>query len=207
MNAPELSEEVLELAFMVGLKSKIRAGVKMFEPRGLQKMMEMAKKVEDWSAEEEPASGKGSKPNNGAQSGVSTKPSYGGFGSNKPKTVPAQTNPSTKVTTGKGTTTHGRLKPPFRRLTPEEVAKWIAEGLCFKCDEKFHRNHLCAKPELTVLVTHANGTETELTEEPREVMEEEVADEVEAVVAEVSINSVVGLTSPRTMKLRGRIGG
>lgn len=29
-------------------------------------MMEMAKKVEDWSAKEEPATGKGSKPNNGA---------------------------------------------------------------------------------------------------------------------------------------------
>lgn len=86
------------------------------------------------------------------------------------------------------------------------MAKWIAEGLCFKCDEKFHRNHLCAKPELTVLVTNANGTETELTEEPRELVEEVVEDEVEAVVAEVSINSVVGLTSPRTMKLRGSIG-
>lgn len=86
------------------------------------------------------------------------------------------------------------------------MEKWITEGLCFKCDEKFHRNHLCAKPEFTVLVTHANGTETELTEEPRELVEEVVEDEVEAVVAEVSINSVVGLTSPRKMKLRGSIG-
>lgn len=52
-----------------------------------------------------------------------------------------------------------------------------------------------------MLVTHDDGSETELLEEPCELDEE-----VEAVVAEVSINSVVGMTSPKTMKLKGKIG-
>ena len=54
-----------------------------------------------------------------------------------------------------------------------------------------------------MLVTRDDGSETELLEEPCELEEEE---EVEAVVAEVSINSLVGLTSPKTMKLKGKIG-
>lgn len=36
-NAPEVPENVLEMAFMSGLKPKTRAGVKMFEPRSLKK--------------------------------------------------------------------------------------------------------------------------------------------------------------------------
>ena len=36
---------------MIGLKPKIRAGVKMFEPRGLKKMMSTARKVEEWTGE------------------------------------------------------------------------------------------------------------------------------------------------------------
>lgn len=48
-NAPEIPEKVLEMSFMIGLKSKIRAGVKMFEPRNLKKMMSMAKMVEEWN--------------------------------------------------------------------------------------------------------------------------------------------------------------
>lgn len=89
---------------------------------------------------------------------------------------------------------------------PKEVAKWQAEGLCFKCDEKWHCNHLCSKPELTVLVLHADGTETELKEEQCKVEQKAVVEEIEAMVAEVSINSVVGLTSPKIMKLREKIG-
>lgn len=48
-NAPELTDKVLEMAFMIGLKPRIRAGVRMFEPKTLKKMMEVAKMVEDWN--------------------------------------------------------------------------------------------------------------------------------------------------------------
>ncbi|XP_013626315.1 PREDICTED: uncharacterized protein LOC106332391 [Brassica oleracea var. oleracea] len=204
MNAPELMEEVLELAFIVGLNTKIRAGVKLFEPRGLQKLMETVTKVEDWSSEGESSPPKGGRSNSLGLSTTSPKPNSGVQTTtpNRSKPGPVSTNPNNR-SGGRATTTLGRLKPPFRRLTPEEVAKWQAEGLCFKCDEKWHRNHLCSKQELTVLVTRDDGSETELLEEPCELEEEE---EVEAVVAEVSINSLVGLTSPKTMKLKGKIG-
>ena len=50
-NESEVPEQILNMAFMIGLKPKIRAGVKMFEPRGLKKMMSTAKKVEEWSGD------------------------------------------------------------------------------------------------------------------------------------------------------------
>ncbi|KAL1215905.1 hypothetical protein V5N11_029184 [Cardamine amara subsp. amara] len=52
-NAPEVPENVLEMAFMAGLKPKTRAGVKMFNPRNLQMMMNKAKMVEEWNETEE----------------------------------------------------------------------------------------------------------------------------------------------------------
>lgn len=38
-------------------------------------------------------------------------------------------------------------KPPpiqVKRLTPNEIASCRERGLCFNCDEKFHRGHRCA---------------------------------------------------------------
>lgn len=51
-NAPEVPDRILEMAFMIMLKSRIRAGAKMFEPNNFQKMMEVAKMVEDWNEDE-----------------------------------------------------------------------------------------------------------------------------------------------------------
>lgn len=62
--------------------------------------------------------------------------------------------------------THFRLKPHFRRLTPTKMAKWRAEGLCYKCDEKHFGGHVCARPELAVLIVMEDGTEVECTPLP-----------------------------------------
>lgn len=39
----------------------------------------------------------------------------------------------------------------MRRLTPEELASRREHGLCFSCDEKFHRGHRCA-PRVHLLI-------------------------------------------------------
>lgn len=56
-NAPEIPEQVLGLAFMNRVKPKTRAGVRMFEPKNLKKMMNAAKMVEDWAEQGEHISG------------------------------------------------------------------------------------------------------------------------------------------------------
>lgn len=47
-NVPEIFDSILEMVFMNGLKFKIKAGVKMMSVRGLEKVMDVAKLVEDW---------------------------------------------------------------------------------------------------------------------------------------------------------------
>ena len=197
----EIADSVLEIAYSNGLKSKIRAGMKMFDPRNLDQMMKMAKKVEEWENDEDVGGPRTVKPISGSHQSSSKAATTGQSQAQQQKSK-AHVGPTAQRTDGnKGQQTHGRLKPPFRRLTPAEVTKWKAEGLCFKCDEKFHPNHPCAQAQLTVLLLHPNGVEEELLEESCELVTD--TEGVEVMVAEVSINSVVGIASPRTMKLRG----
>lgn len=66
------------------------------------------------------------------------------------------------------------------------------KGLCYKCDEKFQPGNKCRLKELQVLVV----------QEEEGVVENEVQE-----VVELSLNSVVGLTTPRTMKVTGSLLG
>ena len=80
-NTPELTDAVLEMAFMNGLKPRVRAGVRMFEPKTLQKMMSLARKVEEWEGDDgsddskpySGLSGRNPKPNNRAEFSVGPK--------------------------------------------------------------------------------------------------------------------------------------
>lgn len=69
-NTKGIPDPVLEMAFMNALKPKIRAGVRMFEPKTLQKMMDTAKLVEEWTIGEAPSGGAS------GGGGFSPKPSY-----------------------------------------------------------------------------------------------------------------------------------
>ncbi|CAA7053502.1 unnamed protein product [Microthlaspi erraticum] len=189
-NAPGLAEDVLEMAFRIGLNPRILAGMKMLNPRGLEKMMSAARRVEEWDEAEDFRSG----PLRGGAEKWSRN-SSGRFAAANPK-------PSSHPGQGGKAPPHNRLKPPFRRLTPAELAKWKAEGLCFKCDEKFVYPHQCAKRELMVLLVLEDGSEELLTcdweEDPAlEMME----------IAELSLNSIAGISSPHTIKLIGTIEG
>lgn len=174
-NAVDIPDHVLEMAYSNGLRSKLRAGIKMFDPRNLDQMMHMAKKVEKWHGEEDTSVNRTSKPNNGAQKNPSKTGNNTQIQAQTQTRPKTQTNPNVATPKGngiRGQNSHSHLKPPFRRLTPVEVERWKAEGLCFKCDEKFHPNHQCAQAQVTVLVLHANGVEEELLDEPCELEEE-----------------------------------
>ncbi|TYJ97524.1 transposon Tf2-1 polyprotein isoform X1 [Cucumis melo var. makuwa] len=100
-----------------------------------------------------------------------------------------------------------------KRLSDAEFKAKREKGLCFKCDEKYYSGHKCKVPELRELrmfVVHDNNVEEEIIEEedeePKELNMFELEGGVNTVV-ELSINSVVGLTNPRTMKVRGKLQG
>ena len=83
------------------------------------------------------------------------------------------------------------MKNEIQRLTDVELQQHREKGLCYRCDEKFYPGHRCKRKELSVMV----------------VQEAEIEDEVtlfEAIpLAEISLNSVVGLTNPKTLRARG----
>ena len=73
--------------------------------------------------------------------------------------------------------------------------------MCYQCDEKWYVGHRCKQKELHVLLV-SEGDEG-VSGDDELVLE--VAEEVEAV--KLSSNFMVGLSKPRTMKLRGEIQG
>lgn len=217
-NAPEIPDSVLVIAFQNGLQPKIRAGVKLMEPRGLEKIMNVAELVDEWSGEgdsSEKGEGDSSEKGDGAE-GKLGRNSSGRFQAQGPKSNhqggmgggqnrPKPNTNTTKSPNGGGQKPHNRLKPPFRHLTPEEVAKWKAEGLYFRCDEKYKYNHRCARPELLVLMLLEEGTEIYISECSVEL--EEATVEEEGEVAEISISSMMGISSSKTIKFMGTIHG
>ncbi|KAI3522148.1 hypothetical protein L1887_11628 [Cichorium endivia] len=87
-------------------------------------------------------------------------------------------------------------RTPFRRMTDTEFADKKAKGLCFRCDGKFGPGHRCPEKTLQVL----------LVEDEEEGEEPETEEHAHLDMMTVSASSVAGLTTPRTMKLRGMIG-
>ena len=85
--------------------------------------------------------------------------------------------------------------------------------MCFRCNEKYSHDHKCKmkeQRELRMIVVKKEGEEYEIIEEggmdQKELNALEVVEESQVVV-ELSINSVVGLSNPGTMKVKGVIQG
>lgn len=89
-------------------------------------------------------------------------------------------------------------KTPYRRLSEEEKSESKAKGLCFRCNERYHGGYQCRMKELQVIVVKQDGNEYKLEDV------EEGGGEI-AELAELSLNSMVGISSPRTLKLLGSV--
>lgn len=212
-NAPELSDTVLETAFMIGLKPQIKAGVKLMEPRSLRKMMSVAKLVEEWVNYGDPSTAsqtmKGAK--GGSQTMSSSFPTRNGpnlgsgsgsHNNQRPKTYQGQEKNAfaEKKPANQNSNYNGRSRTPFRRLSLAEYARYKAEGLCFQCGEKSHARRDCPNKELMVLVVQEEDGDEKDQEEEAEKVEEEVPEFAECAV--LSTRSAMGISSPKTIKLR-----
>ncbi|KFK22699.1 hypothetical protein AALP_AAs67984U000100 [Arabis alpina] len=82
------------------------------------------------------------------------------------------------------------------------MAQRKVEGLCFRCDEKWHIRHQCPKKEVDVLLVQENGPNF-LWEADDDFTD--ATDQAITELAELSLNSMVGISSPSTMKLMGTI--
>ncbi|KAF8400118.1 hypothetical protein HHK36_013414 [Tetracentron sinense] len=133
---------------------------------------------------------------------------HGGINHNRAGWMSRTTTSSTEASRQTFGGNSSIVKPygEVRRLTNSELQKKRDKGLCYRCDDKWAPGHRCKKKELNVLLTHdVDEGEIGEVEEFDEVEPELETAEITQVV-EVSLNSVVGLTTPKTMKLKGMIG-
>ncbi|XP_024017591.1 uncharacterized protein LOC112090471 [Morus notabilis] len=199
----EIPEQVLESAFVNGLKPEVRAEVRMMKPNGLGRIMEFTQRVEERNQlvrgpKTQMSSFNSWNRNISASQGLGLRSglSYGG-GSRATNTSVAVGCPS-GISEKTKESTSGMA--PYRRLTDAKIQTKREKGLCYRCDGKYSFGYRCPNRELQVLLVRE---EDEVAEEQEEKAELGADEEV----VELSLNSVVGFTSPKTMKLKGVLRG
>lgn len=78
----------------------------------------------------------------------------------------------------------------------------MEKRLCFKCDEKWALGHRCRRSEVSVLLAQEEEGEEESAQE-----DDDVSSPDEPIHIEMSLNSVMGMSNPKTMKLQGKVHG
>ncbi|KAG6484232.1 hypothetical protein ZIOFF_061027 [Zingiber officinale] len=89
-----------------------------------------------------------------------------------------------------------------RRLTKEEIKERMAKGLCWHCDEKWHRGHQCKQKRILMIEPIENS------EEEDDFYEGETQDNINEVQDDsmaISIHALEGLQTPQIMKVKGFI--
>lgn len=92
---------------------------------------------------------------------------------------------------------------PRLKYTDVELDAMRRDKVCFKCRAPWSRTHLCPNKELRIL-TVVNGKEKEVWNSDDE-MEEDEQEEEARTLSTLSLNSFLGIDSPKTTKLWGRI--
>ncbi|XP_074377189.1 uncharacterized protein LOC141718709 [Apium graveolens] len=204
-----IPEELALGQFLIGLRNDIRAEVRFQGPISVDQAMELAIMVED---KLRVSSGKKRDIKGGI--GSTRTYSYGGTSVSSPKSMYGAYSSPTKTfstyfpsNTSTANTQFPVAKPvgEIRRLSEKELQYKWEKGLCFKYDDKWVIGHKCRRKELSVLLTQGeddNESEPSLDSPKSEGTRELVSEEIRP---EISLNSVIGITSPKTMKLKGTI--
>ncbi|TYJ98848.1 transposon Tf2-1 polyprotein isoform X1 [Cucumis melo var. makuwa] len=206
----DLPERVIQDTFMNGLLPWVRSEVFFCRPKSLTEMMEVPQMVENREIARTEAKMSGYLWGKiaGHTSVVGKTTSGGVSGENKNNTV----FPIRTITLRSSAPNENRREGTYKRLPDAEFQARKEKGLCFRCNEKYSADHKCRlreQRELRMFVVTAERDEYEIVEEEKERKELgciEVNEDITTVV-ELSINSVVGLNDPGTMKVRGKLFG
>ena len=88
------------------------------------------------------------------------------------------------------------------KLTHRDMLEKRAKGLYFTCDDKWSHNHIC-KNRWELNVIFGPGELDDDVEEEEGGAEEETP----LAMAEISLSTVVGISHPQTMRMKGDING
>ena len=211
---------VLETAFVNGLREDIRAELRLWSPIGLPQIMSMAQQIEDKNLAVQ-ANGYGPFPWVGWPTHVG---SY--LATRTIHTQPITHSQPPNLKSGTPGNSHQKpyLSPPpqpfrshpllsphcFQQMMDTEMQDKSSKGLCFRCDEKFASGHCCKQKEFHVIWVRddeylfEDGSYTISTD-----VEQAIAGigdvEEDPQPLSLSLSSMVGLSAPHSVKIRGRI--
>ncbi|XP_035544590.1 uncharacterized protein LOC118347985 [Juglans regia] len=95
---------------------------------------------------------------------------------------------------------------PYHKVSESQMVERRRKGLCYFCDDKWQPGHKCARPKLFLLegMEFGESSGEENVDATGELVVEPV--EVEAEMASISLQSMVGGGRPKTMRLMACIG-
>lgn len=203
-----ISEELALGQFLNGLKNEIRAEVRLLGPVSVDHAIELALMMEDKLCLGSNYKGDWKGPGSGRSNFSSGLSNYSSNRSQTTYSSPAKTNRSYAASTMTTCSSPMPVAWPvgeIRRLSEKELQAKREKGLCYRCDDKWMIGHRCRRKELSVLITQEDEEEEgELS--PGSQSHEELGDILaEPTCAEISLKTVMGLTSPKTFKLLGSI--
>ena len=88
------------------------------------------------------------------------------------------------------------LAPPTRRISTKELDEKRAKGLCFRCDNKWTKDHKCWEEKLFILEDTYDEDDDE--EEPEE---EPLTEKEEEDIATILLHALEGIAAPQTLKI------
>ncbi|XP_021776460.1 uncharacterized protein LOC110740287 [Chenopodium quinoa] len=218
----DIPESIMLGQFINGLRKDIKEELRLLNPVSLERAMEVAVRIEErnkfsqekrsWGGGWKSGSTLGGTNFGGSNTSSSLERSGANSGLIKtygllagPKSWPKAPEPSQgSVNQGQPSSTpSSRTVGSTRRLTESELQDWRAKGLCFRCDERWGVGHRCKRKELSVLIAAGEGGDGETDR----LGEEEEYEEVWENPVGVSLCSVVGISNPKTMKVKGEVMG
>ncbi|KAL0534102.1 hypothetical protein IC582_028383 [Cucumis melo] len=193
---------------MNGLLPWIRAEVAFCRPKSLAKMMEVAQLVENRESFRREANLNGhSDRKNFVQTLGGKNTTINTTGETKGNTA----FPIRTITLRSPAQGENRREGTYKRLPNAEFQLRKEKGLCFRCNEKYSADHKCKMKEhreLRMFVVTNDQEEPEIVDRDEvkkgELNTIEVKGDTTTFV-ELSINSMVGLNDPGTMKVRGKL--
>ncbi|XP_056699529.1 uncharacterized protein [Spinacia oleracea] len=229
----DVPESILMGQFINGLKEEIKAEIRVLNPEDLDQAMAMASRVEVRNRVKKmgPSYNRSGSFSYFSKGPLSTAPQISPIAQNSqahniPTLSPNTHNPLSRNNSYKPSSSVGshtnvpsttnlprnsgassRFSGEVRRLSERELQEKKAKGLCFRCDERWGVGHQCKKKEMSVLLVDEEDGGEELAGEELGGEFYSLEEQMEAEVpTTLSINSIVGITNPKTLKLVGYIG-
>ena len=97
-----------------------------------------------------------------------------------------------------------RPPPSVKRLSPAEIASRRERGLCFTCEEKYHRGHRCASRVFLLVAAEDDNPDPYIEDlDPGP----DPPDSPNPTAAQISFNSLASNLAPETLRLLGLASG